>query len=59
MPSSYHAMPQDMRTLDARRVGLTDTAVIQAYVNRRINDPGLISSMTGPSYADFFTPDNS
>lgn len=41
-----------------RRFGLTHPAIIDAYVNRRINDPSLLTSAAGPRYADFFTADN-
>jgi len=37
-----------------KRHGLTDPAVIEAYVNRRVNDPSLLAGAAGPSYADFF-----
>jgi hypothetical protein len=37
-----------------RRVGLTDQAVIDAWVAQRIDDPSLLSPRTELSYADFF-----
>jgi hypothetical protein len=37
------------------RVGLTDPAIIDAYVERRIQDPSLLAGRSEPSYADFFS----
>jgi hypothetical protein len=49
-------MPRSSRiTATHTRVGLTDPAVIDAYVSRRIQDPSLLSTRSEPSYADFFT----
>jgi hypothetical protein len=50
MHSTYTGMPRQTRL-----VGLTDPAVIDAYVERRIQDPSLLSRRAEPSYADFFT----
>ncbi|MDM7884854.1 hypothetical protein [Curtobacterium citri] len=56
MHSTYTGMPRTARpTVTSTRVGLTDPAVIDAYVSRRIHDPALLSVRTEPSYADFFT----
>lgn len=53
--STYHApIPRTIRS--AASVGLTDAAVIDAYVTRRVQDPSLLSSGGVPRYADFFTP---
>ena len=56
MHSTYSGMPRPSRiTATHTRVGLTDPAVIDAYVSRRIQDPSLLSTRSEPSYADFFT----
>jgi hypothetical protein len=56
MHSTYTGMPRTARTgASHTRVGLTDPAVIDAYVERRIQDPSLLSTRSEPSYADFFT----
>lgn len=56
MHSTYTGMPRQARLVGTHtRVGLTDPAVIDAYVERRIQDPSLLSARTEPSYADFFT----
>lgn len=55
MRSTYQAFPQSGRLGGTHRhFGLTDPAVVNAYVNRRVNDPSLLSTDVGPSYADFF-----
>jgi hypothetical protein len=55
MHSSNHPLSDLARTADAyHRVGLTHPAVIDAYVERRIQDPALISNRHDISYADFF-----
>lgn len=61
MHSAYHAWSGagTMRAGAGRRYGLTDPAVIDAYVSRRIEDPRLLSgsasaAAAGPAYADFF-----
>lgn len=38
----------------ASRFGLTDPAVIEAFVSRRVEDPSLLTQNAGPSYGDFF-----
>lgn len=56
MHSTYSGMPRITRlSATHTRVGLTDPAVIDAYVSRRIQDPSLLSTRSEPSYADFFT----
>lgn len=56
MHSTYSGMAQTARlSATHTRVGLTDPAVIDAYVSRRIQDPSLLSARSEPSYADFFT----
>ncbi|MDM7892310.1 hypothetical protein [Curtobacterium caseinilyticum] len=56
MHSTYSGMPRTSRLAATHtRVGLTDQAVIDAYVARRIQDPSLLSVRAEPSYADFFT----
>jgi hypothetical protein len=56
MHSTYSGMPRVARTGGSHtRVGLTDPAVIDAYVERRIQDPSLLARRAEPSYADFFT----
>jgi hypothetical protein len=56
MHSTYTGMPRQTRLVGTHtRVGLTDPAVIDAYVERRIQDPSLLSGRSEPSYADFFT----
>ncbi|MGN7192086.1 MULTISPECIES: hypothetical protein [unclassified Curtobacterium] len=56
MHSTYTGMPQRARIgASHTRVGLTDPAVIDAYVERRVQDPSLLSRRSEPSYADFFT----
>jgi hypothetical protein len=53
--STYQSFPQGGRVAGThRRFGLTDPAVMDAYVSKRIDDPSLLSGPTGPSYADFF-----
>jgi hypothetical protein len=53
--STYQSFPQSGRiTGTHQRFGLTDPAIVNAYVNSRVNDPSLLSGSTGPSYADFF-----
>ncbi|PZE22973.1 MULTISPECIES: hypothetical protein [unclassified Curtobacterium] len=61
MHSTYQAWSGagTMRAGAGRRYGLTDPAVIDAYVSRRVEDPRLLSgrgsgAASGPSYADFF-----
>jgi len=54
--STYTGMPRSARLGGSHtRVGLTDPAVIDAYVERRIQDPSLLSGRSEPAYADFFT----
>lgn len=56
MHSTYTGMPQQTRLVGTHtRVGLTDPAVIDAYVQRRLLDPSLLSGRSEPSYADFFS----
>lgn len=57
MHSTYSGMPKVARFGGGHtRVGLTDPAVIDAYVERRIADPSLLAtSHAEPSYSDFFT----
>lgn len=57
MRSTYTGMPRQARLGGSHtRVGLTDPAVIDAYVERRIQDPSLLSGRDAePSYADFFS----
>ncbi|MBK0296294.1 hypothetical protein IAE22_29545 [Bacillus sp. S34] len=56
MHSTYTGMPRHTRLGGTHtRVGLTDPAVIDAYVERRIQDPSLLSGRAEPSYADFFS----
>ena len=56
MHSTYTGMPRQARLGGSHiRVGLTDPAVIDAYVERRIQDPSLLSGRAEPSYADFFS----
>lgn len=57
MRSTYTGMPRTphLGGTTHTRVGLTDPAVIDAYVERRLADPSLLSARTEPSYADFFT----
>ena len=59
MHSTYQGLPDSSRPFGVHRSsGLTDPAVLQAYVEHRIADPSLLSSAAGPSYADFFvTPE--
>jgi hypothetical protein len=55
MHSTYHGTSHDHRFGGSHpRVGLTDPAVIEAYVAQRIQDPSLLSRRTEVSYADFF-----
>ncbi|MCA5924754.1 MULTISPECIES: hypothetical protein [Curtobacterium] len=55
MLSTYSGMPRAARTGGSHtRVGLTDPAVIDAYVERRIQDPALLTRHVEPSYGDFF-----
>ncbi|MFZ7088829.1 hypothetical protein [Curtobacterium sp. RRHDQ10] len=58
MHSTYRTFqtPGDARvhTGGSLRLGITDPAVIAAYVSRRIEDPSLLSTGSGPSYGDFF-----
>jgi hypothetical protein len=55
MHSTYQGLSRQKTTIaGANRFGLTDPAVIEAYVNHRLNDPTLLSPQSGPSYADFF-----
>ncbi|PYY37926.1 hypothetical protein DEJ16_06265 [Curtobacterium sp. MCJR17_055] len=55
MQSTYHTTSLDTRFGGSHpRVGLTDPAVIEAYVARRIQDPSLLSRRSEVSYADFF-----
>lgn len=55
MHSTYSGMPRHARLAGSHpRVGLTDPAVIDAYVERRIADPSLLSRSSEPTYADFF-----
>lgn len=56
MNSTYTGMSRNTRIGGTHtRVGLTDPAVIDAYVQRRIQDPSLLSGRSEPSYADFFS----
>ncbi len=56
MHSTYSGMARQARLGGSHtRHGLTDPAVIDAYVERRIEDPSLLSRRAEPSYADFFT----
>ncbi|MDQ0537633.1 hypothetical protein QF011_000163 [Curtobacterium flaccumfaciens] len=56
MHSTYSGMPRVATIgISHTRVGLTDPAVIDAYVARRIQDPSLLAGRSEPSYADFFT----
>lgn len=53
--STYRGLPDDAKLRGSyRRYGLTDPARIDAYVNRRLNDPSLLAPAAGPAYADFF-----
>jgi hypothetical protein len=53
--NTYQSFPQSERiTGTHQRFGLTGPAIVDAYVNQRINDPSLLSGLSGPSYADFF-----
>lgn len=55
MHSTYQGLPDSTRLRGSQRAsGLTDPAVLQAYVDHRVADPSLLSSPAGPSYADFF-----
>jgi hypothetical protein len=55
MHSRYQGMPQSKHTAGShRRFGLTDPTIIETYASRRAEDPSLLSSSVGPSYADFF-----
>ncbi|PZF53291.1 hypothetical protein DEJ23_14810 [Curtobacterium sp. MCSS17_008] len=56
MHSTYSRMPRRARLAGSHpRIGLTDPAVIDAYVERRVTDPSLLSrSSSEPTYADFF-----
>ncbi|OIH99648.1 MULTISPECIES: hypothetical protein [unclassified Curtobacterium] len=55
MHSTYSGMPRVARIGSSHtRVGLTDPAVIDAYVERRIADPSLLAGHVEPSYGDFF-----
>ncbi|PCN48863.1 hypothetical protein Csp2054_04625 [Curtobacterium sp. 'Ferrero'] len=55
MHSTYTGMPRHARIGRSHpRAGLTDQAVIDAFVERRIEDPSLLSQRSEPSYADFF-----
>lgn len=55
MLSTYQGLPDSSRAPGSHRAsGLTDPAVLQAYVEHRVADPSLLSSPAGPSYADFF-----
>ncbi|MBT2504287.1 hypothetical protein [Curtobacterium sp. ISL-83] len=55
MRSSYLPMTGPSRTgLTHGHVGLTNPTIIEAYASRRAEDPSLLSSGVGPSYADFF-----
>lgn len=56
MHSTYTGMPRQAAIGRSHpRIGLTDQAVIDAFVQRRIEDPSLLSTRSEPSYADFFT----
>ncbi|QSB23749.1 hypothetical protein [Curtobacterium sp. 24E2] len=59
MHSTYSGMPRAARIGGSHtRIGLTDPAVIDAYVERRIEDPSLLAGRAEraePAYADFFT----
>ncbi len=56
MQSTYAGMPRLAAVGRSHpRVGLTDQAVIDAFVQRRIEDPSLLSKPSEPSYADFFS----
>lgn len=56
MRSTYSGMPRTARIGGSHtRVGLTDPAIIDAYVERRIQDPSLLAGRSEPSYADFFS----
>ncbi|MBF4594728.1 hypothetical protein ITJ58_13275 [Curtobacterium flaccumfaciens] len=56
MHSTYSGMPRTARIGGSHtRVGLTDPAIIDAYVERRIQDPSLLAGRSEPSYADFFS----
>jgi hypothetical protein len=55
MQSTYRTTSHDTRFGGSHpRVGLTDPAVIEAYVAQRIQDPSLLSRRSEVSYADFF-----
>ncbi|WIB76989.1 hypothetical protein DEJ28_15225 [Curtobacterium sp. MCPF17_002] len=55
MRSTYQSLPQTRRLPGMhRRFGLTDPATLTAFVDQRVNDPSLLSTGAGPSYADFF-----
>jgi hypothetical protein len=55
MQSTYHGTTHETRFGGSHpRVGLTDPAVIEAWVAQRIEDPSLLSRRTELSYADFF-----
>lgn len=56
MRSTYTGMPRLAASGRSHpRVGLTDQAVIDAFVQRRIEDASLLAKQTEPSYADFFS----
>lgn len=56
MRSTYHGAQWSTGLLGTHpRAGLTDPAVIAAYVNARIEDPSLLSKRAEPAYADFFS----
>ncbi|MBF4606567.1 hypothetical protein [Curtobacterium sp. VKM Ac-1393] len=56
MHSTYSGMPRAARIGGSHtRIGLTDPAVIDAFVARRIEDPSLLARRPEPAYADFFT----
>jgi hypothetical protein len=43
-----------VHTGGSARRGLTDPAVIEAWVAERVDDPALLSTASGPAYGDFF-----
>ncbi|WP_144765165.1 hypothetical protein [Curtobacterium sp. 9128] len=56
MRSTYHGAQRSTGLFGTHpRAGLTDPAVIAAYVTARIEDPSLLSRRAEPSYADFFS----
>jgi hypothetical protein len=56
MHTTYQGMTHSARVAGSHpRGGLTDPAVIDAYVQHRIEDPSLLSRRAEVRYADFFS----